>query len=157
MTLERLFDLELQYRPGIEPVAPAEKIDGTPLGSGDGTISGPRLRGSVRWSSFMKPATDGCQLGFTGFLETDDGARIPFDAIGFALGRDQARPAIWSVDVAVQFEPEDERYAWLRPVPVVLDGEFDYDNAHGRYTGYARLHGQTYIPTALSAVLERER
>ena len=42
-------------------------------------------------------------------------------------------------------------------VTFVLDGEFDYDNAHGLYTGYARLHGQTYIPTALSAVLERER
>ena len=48
MSLEPLFDAELRHRPGMDPVAGAADGEGQLIGSGDGTVTGPKLAGSLR-------------------------------------------------------------------------------------------------------------
>ena len=45
MPLEHLFDAELAYRPGMAP--PAGHGEGQLIGSGDGSVDGPRVRGTL--------------------------------------------------------------------------------------------------------------
>jgi len=47
-TLKPLFELELQYQQGLPPITSAEGRIGQYLGSGEGTVSGERLTGTVR-------------------------------------------------------------------------------------------------------------
>jgi hypothetical protein len=50
--LEELFKADLQYRSDSQSdaVVVAEGREGIYIGSGDGTVSGDRLRGTLRWS-----------------------------------------------------------------------------------------------------------
>ena len=48
--LELLFTLELRYQGPIELAPMGDKV-GTLVGGGDGTLTGPRERGTVRWSN----------------------------------------------------------------------------------------------------------
>lgn len=50
MSLARLFDAELQYRPGMTPIA--KDGEGELIGSGNGVLRGDRLEGSFRWALF---------------------------------------------------------------------------------------------------------
>jgi hypothetical protein len=46
--LELLFALELHYQGPIELAPMGDKV-GTLVGGGDGTLTGPSMRGTVRW------------------------------------------------------------------------------------------------------------
>jgi hypothetical protein len=99
--LEALFKADLQYRSESESdtVVDAEGREGTYIGSGDGTVIGDRLRGTVRWSMWSgnclyplvrsgQSVPEGlhlCTLNPAGFIETQDGARIRFDGRGYGL------------------------------------------------------------------------
>lgn len=90
--LEPLFEAKLQYRQGMAPVISSEGHVGEYLGSGDGTVEGPRIRGTVRWDLFEEEGNRLCGSNLRGVIETDDGAQIPFDAIGFFLRPDKSKP-----------------------------------------------------------------
>ena len=51
-TLEHLFDADLAYRDDFETVVGGEDREGVIIGSGNGTVRGPRIRGSIRWSFY---------------------------------------------------------------------------------------------------------
>src|SRR2546421_3918220 len=88
--LESLFTAVLQYRSDspASAVAPAGDREGAFIGSGDGTATGARLRGTVRWSLWSgscvypliregQKIPDGlhlCTMNPVGFIETPDGA-----------------------------------------------------------------------------------
>jgi hypothetical protein len=50
MPLEHLFDAELLYREGMEPLS--DDGEGELVGSGDGSVDGERVRGRLRWTLF---------------------------------------------------------------------------------------------------------
>jgi len=52
LALEHLFDAELQYRPGVEPVVSPEAREGELIGNGDGVARGGKVAGRLRWSMF---------------------------------------------------------------------------------------------------------
>ena len=51
-TLEHLFDAELAYRDDIETVVSEDDREGVIIGSGDGTVKGSKIRGSIQWSFY---------------------------------------------------------------------------------------------------------
>lgn len=63
MALEYLFDAELEYRPGMAPLA--EDGEGQLIGSGDGTVDGQRVQGALRWTLFEGPGELACTMNPT--------------------------------------------------------------------------------------------
>jgi alkylmercury lyase len=152
--LEHLFDAELRYQPGMEVVVPAEGREGELIGSGDGAVTGEKLRGKIRWSMFSAdcayllvkagitpaPGQHLCTTNPGGVIETDDGAQIWFDARGYGLrGYDASRPHLWHLTMALQFSTTDERYRWLNTTFGVWEGEFDENTAQAHYRAYAQV------------------
>jgi hypothetical protein len=136
--LEPLFEVELQYQPGMEAVTSPEGRLGEYLGSGDGTVKGPNIQGTVRWDLYEVTGEVRCQTNFAGVIDTDDGAEIRFDAQGFGMVPDGSKPHEWHMANAGQFDTQDEHYAWLNTVLALWDGEFDMETYRHRYRIYTR-------------------
>jgi hypothetical protein len=135
MRLAQLFAAELQYRPDMAAVVPPEGRTGRLLGSGDGHISGPRIRGRIRWSIFEEQGAGECKTNIAGFIETNDGSRIGIETRGFGVVADPARPSRWKMSAAIQFKA-DGKYAWLQSVLAAWDGSFDMDTGRHSYHAY---------------------
>ena len=135
--LSRLFSAVLQYRSqgSQDAVAPGEGRGDEYVGSGDGTATGDRLRGTLRWSLWAgeclyplvrkgQDVPQGlhlCTMNPVGLIETPDGARIRFDGRGYGL----RSPERYRTSLTLVFGTEDARYAWLTKVLGVMEGEFD--------------------------------
>ena len=143
--LEPLFQAVMQYRSVSETdaVVPAEGREGAYIGSGDGTVKGDRIRGTIRWSLWsgnclyplvrkgqtIPAGLHLCTMNPGGFIETPEGARIRFDGRGYGL----RSPDKYRVSVTLVFGTEDARYAWLSKVPAVVEGEFDEKAGRGTW------------------------
>ncbi len=138
--LKPLFEARLQYQSDREEVVSAETQEGELVGSGDGTVTGDALSGTVRWSMYagncayvfvragLEPPAGQhlCTVDPAGVIETVDGAQIWFDARGYGLrGADPSQPYLWMVTMGVQFTTTDQRYQWLNTTLGVLVSEFD--------------------------------
>lgn len=133
MGLDRLFDLELRFRPDMGAVVSPEGREGELVGSEDGTLRGPAVQGTIRWSNFETRGERLCGMCPAGLIETEDGAAIRFDAKGYALRiGDAGASSQWSVAGAMRLDTDDARYAWLSQGLAVWEGGFDA--ATGRAT-----------------------
>jgi hypothetical protein len=146
--LELLFKADLQYRSEspADAVVASERREGAYIGSGDGTATGDRIRGTVRWSLWSGNCVyplvrDGqsvpeglhlCTMNPAGFIETQDGARIRFDGRGYGL----RSPEKYQTSLTLIFGTEDARYAWLTKVLGVMEGEFDEKAARATWNVY---------------------
>ena len=134
--LEALFKADLQYRSEsqTDAVVVAEGREGVYIGSGDGTVAGERLRGTIRWSLWSgnclyplvrsgQSAPEGfhlCTINPGGFIETVDGARIRFDGRGYGLRNSEK----YQTNLTLVFSTEDVRYEWLTRVVAVMEGPY---------------------------------
>src|SRR6266478_2708041 len=138
--LTPLFEARLQYQSDMEVVVSAETREGELVGSGDGTVTGAALSGTVRWSMYagncayvfvragLEPPSGQhlCTVHPAGVIETSDGAQIWFDGRGYGLrGADQNQPHLWVLTMGVQFTTTDQRYQWLNSTLGVVVSEFD--------------------------------
>jgi len=146
--LETLFKADLQYRSESQSdaVVVAEGREGVYIGSGDGTVTGDQLRGTVRWSLWSgnclyplvrsgQSAPEGlhlCTINPAGFIETEDGARIRFDGRGYGL-RSSGK---YQTNLTLVFGTEDVRYEWLTKVVAVMEGEFDEKTGQATWNVY---------------------
>ncbi len=152
--LEHLFDAELRYKSDMDVVVPVEGREGELIGSGEGTVTGEKIRGTVRWSFFAAncayllvkagveppPGQHLCYTNPGGVIQTEDGAQIWFDAKGYGLrGYDEAQPHKWRLTMALQFNTDDERYRWLNTTLGVWEGRFDEKTGHARYRAYVQV------------------
>jgi Protein of unknown function (DUF3237) len=146
--LEHLFDAELQYRQDLEPLVSSDEREGELIGSGDGTVSGVKVAGRLRWSMFAADCVfrfDGVATNNNGdhvcttnpalVLETEDGARIWIDAKGYGLRRASAAPN-WRLTASLRFQTDDPRYRWLDNAFGIWEGVFDEDARHARYRAF---------------------
>lgn len=130
----RDLEMRLSYRHGMAPALQPATRPGEYPGSGDGTVDGPGLRGRIRWDLNELVGQTECQVFFSGLVETEDGATISFDSLGFGQVSDPAAaPSRWDVTAAVRFESDDPRYGWLTTQPAPWIGEFDMDTCEHRY------------------------
>ena len=105
--LEPLFEVALQYRPGMAAIMPTEGRSGDYLGSGDGTVNGPTLQGRARWDLYEQVGAVRCETNLVGIIETHDRAQIRFDAKGYGMVPDRSAPHTWHMVEALQFETTD--------------------------------------------------
>ena len=129
-----------------DAVVPPEGREGAYLGSGDGIVTGERLRGTLRWSfdsgNCLYPLIRRgqsvpddlhlCTLNPGGFIDSDDGARIRFDGKGYGL----RSPERYRVSMTLVFATEDVRYLWLTRVLGVMEGEFDEKSGRSTWRVY---------------------
>jgi hypothetical protein len=123
--LQPLFSVELNYKKGKSQVLDMPGRVGDYLGSGEGTVSGDKVNGRVHWGLFEKVAETICESNLRGLIETEDGAAIHFDALGFFRRPTQPDDQIWVNASAVTFHTDDGRYLWLNEVTGVWRGTFD--------------------------------
>lgn len=135
--LTHLFNVMLQFTSDSPAVAvvSAEGRDGVYIGSGDGTVVGERVRGSISWSLYAgdclyprirkgERVPDDlhlCTLNPGGFIETDDGAHIRFDGRGYGL----RSPDWYRVSATLTFATDSSVYEWLTTLLAVMEGDFD--------------------------------
>jgi len=146
--VEPLFRAALQYQSTSEhdAVIGAGGREGAYIGSGDGTIAGEKVRGTVQWSLWAgncvyplvrngQSIPEGihlCTMNPVGFIETQDGARIRFDGRGYGL----RRPEKYRTSLTLVFGTEDPRYVWLTKVLGVMEGEFDEKEGRATWNVY---------------------
>jgi Protein of unknown function (DUF3237) len=135
--IELLFKGDLQHRSEsqVDAVTAGEEHEGAYIGSGDGTVTGERLRGKIRWSLWAgnclyplvrsgQAVPEGlhlCTMNPTGVIETQDGARIRFHGRGYGL----RTPNQYKTSLTLVFGTEDPRYTWLTKTLAVTDGDFN--------------------------------
>lgn len=161
--IQHLFDAQLQYQEGLEALVPADEREGVLIGSGDGTVSGPRFAGTIRWSMYSEdcayllvkagleppPGSHLCTVNPAGVIETYHGAEIWFDAKGFGLrGYDPSSPHIWQLTMGLRFETQDDRYLWLNTTLAMWQGRFDERAGQAAYQAYAQFPEETIFPSA---------
>ena len=140
MQLEFVCDMELVYRE--EPltgdkftlVRPYGGDEGTGYGEGDGTVTGPRLRGKMRWVNHPHRRSDGSMLPDAhGIIVTHDHTIIMFTLQGRTLFDEGLGKQLLSVI----FEAEAESYRWLNSTLCVLEGLIDSERLSMRARVYA--------------------
>jgi hypothetical protein len=136
--LERLFEVELQFQQGMTKASRSKNISGEYIGSGVGTIEGPRIKGSVQWDLFEEREETLCRSNLVGVIDTNDGARIKFDSRGFFIRPDDSDQNTWVTSASVHFDTTDQRYDSLNAHLAVWEGEFDM--------GKLRHHYYAYVP-----------
>ncbi len=134
--IEPLFTVHLQYREDQPSISTQGKV-GEYVGSGTGTVGGPKVKGTVHWTLFEGQSETICESNLFGMIETDDGARIKFDTLGFFMRSDKHNPNQWVTSAAVKFDTTDERYQWLNSILGVWKGEFDMGTYRHHYQVYA--------------------
>ncbi len=150
INLKHLFDAELEYDNSIPLVVGPEGREGEFLGNGKGVLTGEKIRGTIRFSFYSRNCAyllvkgrtppKGQHLCYTnpgGYITTEDGAEIRFDAKGYGLrGLNPDKPHLWVLTSALQFHSDNERYNWLNNKLGLWEGEFDERQAKAHYTAY---------------------
>jgi hypothetical protein len=108
--LKPLFEVKLSYVEGKPAVSMDGKV-GEYLGSGEGTVAGVKLNGTVYWTLFEAQRETACESNLFGVITTEDGAEIRFDTMGFFRRPYKDKPHLWVTSAAVSFETDDERYS----------------------------------------------
>ncbi len=135
--LEQLFEVELQYKRGMPAFNSSEGKLGKLVGSGEGKVNGPKIQGTVHWDLFEDQGETVCESNLRGLIETNDGAEIKFDTMGFFMRPDKSKPNKWITSAAVRFDTADSRYESLKAVLAVWEGEFDMETGRLYYKVYA--------------------
>jgi len=79
-----------------------------------------------------------CTINPSGFIETQDGARIRFDGRGYGL----RNPEKYQTNLTLVFGTEDARYEWLTKVVAVMNGEFDEKTGRAIWNVYIPSEGR---------------
>ena len=137
--LQPAFTIELTYKKGKARILTDPGRVGEYLGSGEGMIKGDLLNGRVHWDLFEKVEEIICESNLRGLIETEDGATIQFDTLGFFRRPTRPEDNIWVNASAVTFHTDDARYTWLNEITGIWQGTFDMAAYRHSY--------QVYIPT----------
>ena len=128
MQLEYICNMELVYREEslyndkFLLVRPYGGEEGTGYGEGDGSVTGPRIQGSLRWVNHPHRRSDGTMLPDAhGVIVTNDNAIIMLTLQGRTFFEHNQGKQILSVI----FEAEAETYLWLNETFCVLEGLID--------------------------------
>ncbi|UCC53052.1 MAG: DUF3237 family protein [Anaerolineaceae bacterium] len=136
MNQQHLFSIELSYENGKPQILDEPGRTGDYLGSGVGTISGDKVNGSVQWDLFEKVEETICESNLRGLIETNDGATIQFDTLGFFRRPSRPDDHIWVNASAVTFHTDDPRYTWLNEITGTWQGTFDMASYQHNYEVY---------------------
>jgi Protein of unknown function (DUF3237) len=123
MRLSHLCTLKLSYVGKVHLLRPYGNESGAGWGIGEGTVSGDRLSGSMRWSNHPGRRGDGTMLpGVRGFIQTPDEAEVMIEMSGRTTfdGSGIGHQLLFAL-----FESADPSYTWLNNVICVAEGRID--------------------------------
>lgn len=143
MNLEHLCDMEFVYQ-GIPEfsekfllIRPYGGEEGSGYGEGNGTVTGPKLQGKLRWVNHPHRRSDGAMLpDVHGVIWTNDDAKIMFSL----QGRTFFEANIGKQLLYTTFEAEAEQYTWLNRSLCVLEGVIDAERLAMRARVYSCKH-----------------
>ncbi|HVL59382.1 MAG TPA: DUF3237 family protein [Burkholderiaceae bacterium] len=131
MQLVPLADLELRYT-SLEPIDYG--AGGQIYGTMDGTLSGEKLRGTLRLTNLASMRPDNVNMPtLRGLLATDDGAKIYVELNGIANLRPSDQARVFATSFS--FRTGDARYGWLNRTFAVLEGVLDSVTVGGTARG----------------------
>ncbi len=122
MRLERFCSLNVHYHPGMLHIArPYGNESGLAWGTGEGTVSGDRLAGTLEWSNQPSRRGDGTMLpNLRGVIKTDDGAEVFVELTGRTVF--PSEHPIGHQLLMTLFESADRRYGWLNNEVCMAEG-----------------------------------
>lgn len=103
------------------------------IASGTGSARGPRVNGSVAWTLYEEMGETACPTHLTGRIQTDDGAEIHVDVLGYFVQNSPERPDRWTLEGGAVFRTTDARYGWMRSLVGRWSGSFDMATHQHRY------------------------
>lgn len=145
--LEQLFEMTLQPQrwpgdgksPEPSPKASPGSRVGEYIASGEGTLEGPQIKGTIRWDLFEnRDRKDVERTDMFGEITTHDGAEIGIESFGL-FQPSKTDKEVFEHHAAVRFATTDERYAWLLPILGRTTGTFDYQTFLHHYRVYAQV------------------
>lgn len=137
MQIEPLCVMELAYTNGFHLVRPYGNEAGSGWGVGEGTATGERLSGTVRWSNQPSRRGDGTMLpNVRCVIRTDEGAEIFCDLTGRTVFVSKGDTQLGSQLLMTLFESEDDRYAWLNNTVCMTEGVIDPAAGTSRFQVY---------------------
>ena len=143
--LELLFEVELKAIGEVKPFIESKDIWNMTfsmsrdlIAQGEGVFKGTKIKGTLSWSKLARKYTEHSysKTLVAGWMETDDGAEIMFEAQGYAVMPDPEKPEIWTYTAALRFEEADKPYQWLNNVTGLWQGEFDISTGIAKYKAY---------------------
>ena len=125
MRLEPLCRLSMRYTEGAW-IRPFGTVEGAGFGSGEGEVSGPELRGTLRWANAPRRREDGVWTpNLRGVITTEDRAEILTSLRGQSVQEATTGGGLRSILARVELLGDDERYRWLNTTFIVGEGEID--------------------------------
>jgi len=102
----------------------------------EGTITGPRVKGTVKGIDYLHIRADGrCQLDIKAEITTDDGKKIALAAGGVAIP--EPGSPVFQLRENATLTTNHPEYAWVNPIQVWAPGTVDLSKGEIRVTGYA--------------------
>ena len=126
MRLEHLCAMDLRYVGDVHVLRPYGNESGLAFGTGEGTVKGDRLSGSVTWSNHPTRRGDGTMLpNARAAIRTYDGAVVVLDLTGRTVFVESGGESVGRQLLLALFESEDDRYSWLNNAVCVAEGAID--------------------------------
>ena len=94
--------------------------EGAGFGTGDGSVSGDVLRGTLRWANYPRRREDGVWTpNVRGVIDTDDGAAVLLSMHGQSVEQQLEEGARRAILVRLELTSDAEHYRWLNTTFVV--------------------------------------
>ncbi len=116
-----LGEMKLQYEQSRSKHVPEyQNATGKYLGSGTGSMKG-HVKAKVKWDLYENQNRDDLHKAlFVGFLETEDGDRIPFESMGYFKQRKGGQ--YWDLASSVYFDCDNPKYPGLVSQRIFWEG-----------------------------------
>ncbi len=149
MRLEPLCHLSMRYAEGVW-VRPFGSAEAAGFGSGEGTVSGELLRGSLRWANYPRRREDGVWTpNLRGVIRAEDGGEILISIHGQSVEEDVAVGARRAILARVELLSAHENYRWLNTSFVVGEGEIDEESDEWWVHAYVCINEMVRHPPAI--------
>jgi uncharacterized protein DUF3237 len=136
MHLDKLCSIEFRYLDAHFP-KPYGDESGPGWGIGEGTVSGERLSGTIKWSNHPSLRSDGVALpDFRGVISTADDAKVLVSLTGRTVFVPRGNQTVGRQLLMALFESDDEQYTWLNSEVGIAEGIHDPQNPPSRTEVY---------------------
>lgn len=139
MELRHLYDTDEEYVGNPVFFRPYGDVEGTGFGEGEGTVTGARVTGSLRWANHPRLREDDVWCpNLTGQITTDDGADILYRMRGYSVARDEEEGR--DITASCRFITGDATHAWLNTVIGAVEGRIAADARRIHMSVYECVH-----------------
>ncbi len=140
MELRHLYDTNEEYVGDPVFFRPYGDVEGTGFGQGEGTVTGDRLTGTLRWTNHPRLREDDVWCpNLTGRITADDEADILYRMQGYSVVRDDGEGR--DITANCRFTTGDATYAWLNTVVGVVEGRITADARRIQMSVYECVSG----------------